>query len=438
MSDALYLVAGVAILLAALLPSVLSRLAISPPIVLLAAGMAIGLLPVGGDDLLDPIEHRAVVEQVTQFAVLLALMGVGLALDRPLRLRRPRDWLRWAATWRLLLVAMPVSIAAVWLLGWWGLGLGPATALLLGAVLAPTDPVLAGDVQVGAPDVARSRARGRARGRTRERRAARGPVRTHLGGRVSTTGSPSRSCTPRSTCPRRARPSSWIVQWIAWELVGKVVVGFLVGALVGWLLAKLAFRARRASLRLAEQGEPLLALAALATSFGAAELVGGYGFIAVFTCGMAIRNAERSHDYNKEMHGVVERLERLFTLLVLLCLGMAMSRGLLDALDWRGVLAGVALIVLIRPLIGALSLMPFTPKGPRDEPPGARGGGVLRRTRGGVAVLPGVRRRARRVHRPGVAVGHSRVHHRALGARARRAGQAGDGLAGARHGRWLG
>ena len=107
----------------------------------------------------------------------------------------------------------------------------------------------------------------------------------------------------------------------------------------------------------------MLALAALAISFGAAEIVGAYGFIAVFTCGMAIRNAERSHDYNKEMHGVVERLERLFTLLVLLCLGMAMSRGLLDALDWRGVLAGVALIVLIRPLIGALSLMPFTPKG---------------------------------------------------------------------------
>ena len=46
---------------------------------------------------------------------------------------------------------MPLSIGAVWLLGWWGLGLAPATALLLGAVLAPTDPVLAGDVQVGAP-----------------------------------------------------------------------------------------------------------------------------------------------------------------------------------------------------------------------------------------------------------------------------------------------
>jgi NhaP-type Na+/H+ or K+/H+ antiporter len=367
-SDALYLVAGVAILLAAVLPSVLSRLAISPPMVLLAAGMAIGLLPVGGDDIFDPIKHRVVVEQVTQFAVVLALMGVGLALDRPLRLRRPNDWLRWSATWRLLLVAMPVSIAAVALLGWWGLGLGPAAAILLGAVLAPTDPVLAGDVQVGAPEVGEDVEPAddlADEPGSDERHEVRFALTSEAG---LNDGLAFPFVYAAIFLATKGSPDSWIVQWVAWDLVGKVVVGFLAGALVGWLLAKLAFRARRASLRLAEQGEPLLALAALATSYGAAELLGGYGFIAVFTCGMAIRNAERSHDYNKEMHGVVERLERLFTLLVLLCLGMAMSRGLLDALDWRGVLTGVALIVLVRPLIGALSLMPFTPKGQGMEP----------------------------------------------------------------------
>ncbi len=67
-------------------------------------------------------------------------MGVGLALDRPLRLRRPRDWLRWSATWRLLLVAMPLTIAAVWLIGWWGLGLGAATALRAGRRPGPDGP----------------------------------------------------------------------------------------------------------------------------------------------------------------------------------------------------------------------------------------------------------------------------------------------------------
>ena len=132
-SDALYLVAGVAILLAALLPSVLSRLAISPPMVLLAAGMAIGLLPVGSDSASStPSSTTWSSSRSPSSPILLALMGVGLALDRPLRLRRPSDWLRWSATWRLLLVAMPVSIAAVWLLGWWGLGPRPGNRAAAG------------------------------------------------------------------------------------------------------------------------------------------------------------------------------------------------------------------------------------------------------------------------------------------------------------------
>jgi len=354
-SDALYLVAGFAILLAAVLPSTLSRLAISPPMVLLAAGMGMGLLPVGSDELLDPVSNRAMVEQVTQFAVLLALMGVGLALDRPLRLRRPQEWRRWSATWRLLLAAMPLTIGAVWLLGWWGLGMAPATALLLGAVLAPTDPVLAGDVQVGGPDV---------QSQVEEESDERHEVRFAL---TSEAGLNDGLAFPFVYAAifllEKGTSWSWVGTWVAWELVGKVVVGFLVGAFVGWLLAKLAFRARRMSLRLAEQGEPLLALAALATSFGAAELAGGYGFIAVFCCGMAIRNAERSHDYQEAMHGVVERLERLLTLLVLLCLGIAMTRGLLDALDWRGAGVAVALVLLIRPLSGVVSLMPFARRG---------------------------------------------------------------------------
>ena len=354
MTSALYLLAGLAILLAALLPSALSRFALSPPVVLLGAGMAIGLLPIG-DRLLDPVDNREVVEQVTQFAVLLALMGVGLALDRPLRLRRPRDWLRWSATWRLLLVAMPLTIAAVWLIGWWGLGLGAATALVLGAALAPTDPVLAGDVQVGGPDV-----ESQEEDESDERHEVRFALTSEAG---LNDGLAFPFVYAAIYLATKGSPETWLLQWVAWEVVGRVVVGFLAGALVGWVLAKLAFRARRLSLRLAEQGEPLLALAALATSYGAAELLGGYGFIAVFCCGMAIRNSERHHDYQAAMHGVVERLERLFTLLILLCLGMAMTRGLLDALDWRGVSVGVALVLLVRPLAGVVSLMPFARRG---------------------------------------------------------------------------
>ncbi|MCW2846551.1 MAG: sodium/proton antiporter, family [Marmoricola sp.] len=355
MSSALYLVAGLAILLAAVLPSTLNRLAISPPMVLLAAGMGMGLLPVGSERMFDPISNHAVVEQVTQFAVLLALMGVGLALDRPLRLRHLRDWRRWSATWRLLFVAMPLSIAGVWLVGWWGIGLAPASALLLGAVLAPTDPVLAGDVQVGGPDVETQEA-----DESDERHEVRFALTSEAG---LNDGLAFPFVYAAIYMIEKGTTWTWVPAWVVWDLVGKVVIGFLVGALAGFLLAKLAFRSRRASLRLAEQGEPLLALAALAIAFGAAELLGGYGFIAVFCCAMALRNAERSHDYNAEMHAVVQRLERLLTLLVLLCLGIAMTRGLLDALDWRGVLVGVLMILVLRPLSGLVSLMPFARSG---------------------------------------------------------------------------
>ena len=55
----------------------------------------------------------------------------------------------------------------------------------------------------------------------------------------------------------------WLGGWLAWELLGKVVVGSLVGVAVGWSLAAVAFRSRARSLRLAEQGEALLAIAAL-------------------------------------------------------------------------------------------------------------------------------------------------------------------------------
>ena len=106
----------------------------------------------------------------------------------------------------------------------------------------------------------------------------------------------------------------------------------------------------------AEQGEPLLALAALLAAYGAAELVGGYGFLAVFACAMRLRASERGHSYQRAMHGVVERLERLMTLLVLLVLGMAMTRGLLEHLDWRGIAIALALVLVVRPLSGYVAL----------------------------------------------------------------------------------
>ena len=160
----IYLIAGAAMFLAAVLPSVLDRYAVSAAMVLLLLGMAIGLLPLPEGMRLDPVVIRPQVERVTEFTILVALMGVGLAIDRSLDWRSRASWAAWSPTWRLLAIAMPLTIASVALLGW-GLGIAPAAALLLGAALSPTDPVLASDVQVEGPRVDDHEHSGRCRGR---------------------------------------------------------------------------------------------------------------------------------------------------------------------------------------------------------------------------------------------------------------------------------
>ena len=93
----------------------------------------------------DPRTWDTVTERLTELVVIISLMGAGLKLDRPVSLKG------WGPTWRLLVIAMPLTIAATAWLGVTGLGFSLAMALLLGAAMAPTDPVLASDVQTGPP-----------------------------------------------------------------------------------------------------------------------------------------------------------------------------------------------------------------------------------------------------------------------------------------------
>ena len=128
-ADGFYVVVGLSLLLAIVLPVMLERLAISAPMVLVAVGFVVGLTPLLDGVPLDPAENRAVVEHVTELSIIVALMGVGLALDRPLRVRKWSSWRSWGPTWRMLAIAMPLCIAGVTVLGLW-LGMTLASALL--------------------------------------------------------------------------------------------------------------------------------------------------------------------------------------------------------------------------------------------------------------------------------------------------------------------
>ena len=351
-SALVYAGSGLAALLAALLPRLLSRRPISVPMVFLALGaLAFGLV----DGLPDPspIEHRAIAQRLTEICVIVALFGAGLALDRPVGLRR------WRSTWCLLAITMPLSVVAGTLLGWWGalgVGLAPAAAVLLAGALAPTDPVLAGDVQVGEPTDAEDSEDEPRFALTSEaglNDALAFPF-VHAAVTMATVG---------------VAPALWFGQWLALDVLWRIAAGVGVGVLVGRVLARLFFTARIRTIRLAEQAEGFVAIACTMLAYGLTELAHGYGFLAVFVCATTIRAAERTHGYHGVLHNYIEQIERLLTVAVLLLLGGAMARGLLGPLTVPDAVLAVLLLFVVRPLFGWLALRAGGPStvGPRDR-----------------------------------------------------------------------
>ena len=337
--ELIYLLLGGSLLLAAVLPRVVHRWALSAPIVLVATGMLIGLLPAWDAVVLDPVAARPVIEHVTELTVLVALMGVGLALDRPLRWRSRASWRSWSPAWRLLGIAMPLTIAGVALLAWGPLGVAAPAAVLLGAALAPTDPVLASDVQVGPPgkgdgDEVRF-------GLTSEaglNDALAFPF-VHLAILVAAGGFTGATAI-----------GEWFSLYVVWKLLAGLGMGVLVGRAMGFLI----FSSRRGGL--SRHGDGLVALAATLIAYAATELVHGYGFLAVFVCALTIRARERHHEFHEELHHFADQVERLLMLLLLVLFGGALAKGMLDALTWHDALVCLAILLLVRPLAGMLAM----------------------------------------------------------------------------------
>lgn len=326
---------GAVVLMTAWLPLLLKELPLSLPIICVCFGIALFLLPVPGLRP-APYDHLEFTERVTELVVIVALFGAGLKLERPLR------WQEWRVTARLLGITMILSIALTTALAMGLLGLALPPALLLAAVLAPTDPVLASDVQVGRPDS----------GEEDDVRFAL----TSEAGLNDGLAFPFVHLAIALAGVTYASGAGWAVQWFAldvvWKLAAGVVLGWICGRVLGWLIFRLPNRTN-----LSRTGDGFVALGITCLTYGLTEMFHGYGFLAVFIAGLSLRRVERHHEYNQRLHDFAEQIERLLMMVLLVMFGGAIAGGMLGGLDWTAIVFAALLILLIRPLAGWIGMI---------------------------------------------------------------------------------
>ena len=327
-------VLGTAIVASAVIPRLVDHLPLSLPIIYVASGMLLFSMPIGIDAPFPNFTDANRAERLTELVVIVSLMGAGL------KLRRPLGWRTWSSTWRLLGIAMPLTIGGIALVAGIGLGFPLAAAILLGAVLAPTDPVLASDVQIEGPS---------------EDDAER-EVRFAL---TSEAGLNDALAFPFTNLAIAiAGGGAWLLGWAVDDVVIKLTVGLVVGVVLGRLIAYLTF-GLPSRWKLARAGQGFVSVGATLLVYGVAELVHGYGFLSVFVAAVAIRHYELDHDYHEEMHDFAETLERLASVVFLLLLGGSAVDGALRALTPAGIAVAIVIVIVVRPFAGMVSLVGF-------------------------------------------------------------------------------
>lgn len=274
----------------------------------------------------DPIEDHGLIERLTELSVIVALFGTGMKLDRPL------EWKEWARVARLLGIAMPITIGLVALFGSEVMGLSLGAAIVLGAILAPTDPVLAGDVGVGPP------------GEEDEREPN-----FSLTGEAGLNDGLAFPFILLGFFVLEEGGTGWLGEWVIADVLYAIAVGVGVGALCGYGLGGLAVELRRRRL-LDRDFDAWLAIPSVLVIYGLAEVAGGYGFIAAFAGGLAFRRYEKTHEYNRTVHHGAEVVEKAGELAVILLLGSMLTTHGLGEPGIEGWLLVPALLLLIRPL----------------------------------------------------------------------------------------
>lgn len=257
---------GALLLMMALSSAFLRRLPVSSAAIYLGVGAILG--PAGVALLRFDVASSSVwIERLTEVAVIVSLFVGGLRLRLPLR--DPA----WRAAFLLAGPVMLLSILGVAFLAhvWWHLPL--ATALLAGAILAPTDPVLASSLSVNdAKDDDRMRYGLSGEAGLNDGMAFPFVVFALLWAKHGGIG---------------AWTGAWFLERIVWAVPAALLVGFILGRVIGRMAIGLRSRQRDTA-----APNDFLALALIALSYAGAETIGAWGFLAVFAAGVGLRSAE--------------------------------------------------------------------------------------------------------------------------------------------------
>ena len=260
-------VVGLLLLVMALGDSLLSRMPLSTSMLYLAAGAAISPLWLGWTRVSIGTDAKAL-EHLSEVVVLLSLFGSGLKMSLGLHDRR------WLLPVRLAVISMIATVALIAAAGMVWLGLSLGAAILLGGMLAPTDPVLASDVQLAHP-------------------ADRDRLRFSLTGEAGLndgTAFPFVLLGLGLLGLHDISPSLW--RWFAFDVLWGVGAGIAIGAALGTAVGQLVLYLRRTH-KEAVGLDNFLALGLIGLTYGAASLAAGYGFLAVFAAGVALRRLEQ-------------------------------------------------------------------------------------------------------------------------------------------------
>lgn len=349
-----YVLVGGLLIAMALARNVIARLPITGAMIYLAVGFAIGPAGVGLLDV-DIYHDTHTLRVITETGLIVALFAIGLHLRAPLG--NPI----WSPPFRLALPAMIITIALMTAGAYYGLQLALGPALVLGAALAPTDPVLASELrprEAGDEDTLRFSLSG-------EGGANDGAAYPFALLGVMLCGMPAGTQEP-----------AWkLAGELAWGVAAAVAIGWAMGTVTQNLVTRLRVRYAKA---LGFEG--FLALGLMTACYGLTLLAHGYGFLAVFCAGVALRRREMratgdetpsvalqdvsrgerqqaakdpelAHAYLAEsMMAFSVEMERIVELALMLLIGSVISAHWRDLIAWAP-LAMIALLFFVaRPL----------------------------------------------------------------------------------------